>query len=142
MNRGVRTLRLTGGEPTLYPQLDALIQEAGAMGLDDLAATTNGWSIQRDRARHWLDSGLRRLTFSLDTLREDRMSNITRSQTTVQKVIESIDIARAAGFPRPKVNMVVMRDVNEDEVSISRSSPGTGSRCPFHRIHAAGFGKD
>lgn len=116
MNRGVRTLRLTGGEPTLYPQLDALIQEAGAMGLDDLAMTTNGWSIQRDRARHWLDSGLRRLTFSLDTLREDRMSNITRSQTTVQKVLESIDIARAAGFPRPKVNMVVMRDVNEDEV--------------------------
>jgi len=117
MNRGVRTLRLTGGEPTLYPELNELIAEAGSMDLDDMAMTTNGWSIQLDRARQWLDSGLRRLTFSLDTLREDRMKSITRSKTTVQQVLRSIDIAREAGFPRPKVNMVVMRDVNGDEVA-------------------------
>lgn len=116
MNRGVRTLRITGGEPTLYPELDELILEAGSMNLDDMAMTTNGWSIDRDRARRWLDSGLRRLTFSLDTLREHRMKEITRSRTSVQQVLHSIDIAREAGFPRPKVNMVVMRDVNADEV--------------------------
>lgn len=116
LNRGVRTLRLTGGEPTLYPDLDELIREAGAMDLDDMAMTTNGWSMEKDRARRWLDSGLRRLTFSLDTLREDRMKRITRSNTSVQQVLRSIELAREAGFPRPKLNMVVMRDVNEDEV--------------------------
>tara|TARA_Y100000589_G_scaffold58788_1_gene49321 strand:- start:1238 stop:2224 length:987 start_codon:yes stop_codon:yes gene_type:complete len=116
MSRGVRTLRITGGEPTLYPELDELILEAGAMGLDDMAMTTNGWAVDGERARRWLDSGLRRLTFSLDTLREDRMKEITRSRTSVKQVLRSIEVAREAGFPRPKLNMVVMRDVNEDEV--------------------------
>ena len=117
ISRGVRTLRITGGEPTLYPQLDDLIRQAGMMGLDDMAMTTNGWSLDPDRARRWIETGLRRLTFSLDTLQEDRMKRITRSRTSVKRVLESIDIARQAGFPRPKINMVVMRSINADEVA-------------------------
>ncbi len=114
---GIRTLRLTGGEPTLYPELDELIKDLGQLELDDMAMTTNGWSVTRDRSRRWLDAGLRRLTFSLDTLQEDRMQTITRSRTTVREVLDSIMTARDSGFPRPKVNMVVMTDVNHDEVA-------------------------
>jgi len=113
---GVRSLRITGGEPTLYPELDELIAEAGRIGLDDIAMTTNGWSLDLERARRWHDSGLKRLTFSLDSLREDRMAKITRSKTSVQQVLDSIATAKSAGFPRPKVNVVVMRDINDDEV--------------------------
>lgn len=113
---GVRSLRITGGEPTLYPELDALIEQVGGIGLEDIAMTTNGWSLDLDRARHWRASGLKRLTFSLDSLREDRMSEITRSKTSVRQVFEAIATARSAGFPRPKVNVVVMRHVNDDEV--------------------------
>ena len=115
MNLGVRTLRLTGGEPTLYPELDELIEETGKLGLDDMAMTTNGWSLNKDRASRWHDTGLQRLTFSLDSLREDRMAAITRSKTSVSQVLDAIKTARDAGFPRPKVNVVMMRDINDDE---------------------------
>lgn len=117
VNLGVRTLRITGGEPTLYPELDELIESAGQLGLDDMAMTTNGWAMDLDRARQWHHTGLRRLTFSLDTLREDRMKAIARSSTSVKQVLTSIETARQAGFPRPKVNVVVMRGLNEDEVA-------------------------
>ncbi len=116
MELGIRTLRLTGGEPTLYPQLDELIQTIGQRGLDDLAMTTNGSLLDHDRLVQWRHHGLRRLTFSLDTLREDRMRTITRSRTSVQRVLESIEQARRAGFPRPKVNAVIIRGINDDEV--------------------------
>ena len=116
-NLGVRTLRLTGGEPTLYPELDDLIADIGRLELDDVAMTTNGWALDADRARDWRRAGLRRLTFSLDTLREDRMREITRSRTTVAAVLKAVATAREAGFPRPKVNMVVMRGTNDDEVA-------------------------
>ena len=114
---GIRTLRLTGGEPTLYPQLDELIEGIGQRDLDDVAMTTNGSQLDPERLAHWRAHGLRRLTFSLDTLREDRMANITRSRTTVAHVLEAIEQARNAGFPRPKVNAVIIRGVNDDEVA-------------------------
>lgn len=115
MHLGVTKLRITGGEPTLYPDLDALIAAVGRFGLHDIAMTTNGWSLNIDRARQWHRDGLHRLTFSLDTLRADRMASITRSTTTIEQVLRSIDIARTAGFPRPKVNVVMQRNVNDDE---------------------------
>ena len=112
---GVRKLRLTGGEPTLYGDLDALIERVGQRQLDDIALTTNGWSLDADRAATWRAAGLNRITFSLDTLREDRMAAITRSTTSVETVLSSIETARQAGFPRPKVNVVMQRGVNDDE---------------------------
>ena len=113
---GIRTLRLTGGEPTLYPQLDELIEGIGHRDLDDVAMTTNGSQLDPQRLAHWRTHGLRRLTFSLDTLREDRMADITRSRTTVAHVLEAIEQAREAGYPRPKINAVILRGVNDDEV--------------------------
>jgi cyclic pyranopterin phosphate synthase len=112
---GVRKIRITGGEPTLYPDLDALIDELGRRGLDDIAMTTNGWHLDPRRAARWKASGLRRLTFSLDTLREDRMATITRSATSVADVLRSVDIAAAEGLTNSKINVVAMRGHNEDE---------------------------
>ena len=115
MSLGVRKVRLTGGEPTLYPALDSVIAELGRRDLDDVAMTTNGWKLDKHTAERWRAAGLSRLTFSLDTLREDRMTEISRSSTTVTRVLQSIETARDAGFPRPKVNVVAMRGVNDDE---------------------------
>ncbi len=113
---GINKVRLTGGEPTLYPDLDELIAGLGQMSLIDIAMTTNGWNIDLERAQRWKQSGLTRLTFSLDTLREERMSEITRSTTTVAKVISSIEAARRAKLTPIKVNAVIMRGVNDDEI--------------------------
>tara|TARA_B100000959_G_scaffold286841_1_gene367603 strand:- start:733 stop:1800 length:1068 start_codon:yes stop_codon:yes gene_type:complete len=112
---GVRKVRLTGGEPTLYPVLDTIISELGRRNLDDIAMTTNGSLLDPGRTARWKAAGLTRLTFSLDTLREDRMVAITRSKTSVADVLRSIDIAAAAGLTKSKVNVVAMRDLNEDE---------------------------
>lgn len=113
---GITKVRLTGGEPTLYPDLDQLISELGQMSLSDLAMTTNGWQLDLSRAQQWKRSGLTRLTFSLDTLREDRMAKITRSKTSLSQVMSSIEIARRADLQPIKVNAVIMRGVNDDEI--------------------------
>jgi cyclic pyranopterin phosphate synthase len=112
---GVTKLRITGGEPTLYPELDAFIQALGTRALDDIAMTTNGWRLTPEQASRWRKDGLRRLTFSLDTLQGDRMKAITRSTTSIDTVLASIETAHCAGFPRPKVNVVMQRGVNDDE---------------------------
>ncbi|MDG2053256.1 MAG: GTP 3',8-cyclase MoaA [Phycisphaerales bacterium] len=114
---GITKIRLTGGEPTLYPDLDQLIDGLGKLALDDLAMTTNGWQLEQDRALRWKQSGLTRLTFSLDTLREERMSAITRSVTSVAQVVSSIETAHRAKLTPLKVNAVIMRGVNDDEIT-------------------------
>jgi len=113
---GVRKIRLTGGEPTIYPHLDDLIGQLSRLPIDDLAMTTNGSLFDLDRARLWKRLGLRRLTLSLDTLREDRFTSITRSSTTPAKVIASITAARDAGLRPVRVNAVIVRGRNEDEI--------------------------
>lgn len=112
---GVRKVRITGGEPTLYPAVDAVISELGRRNLDDIAMTTNGWRLDPARAHRWKAAGLTRLTFSLDTLRPDRFSEITRSKATVDDVLQSIETAIDVGLDRPKVNVVALRNFNEDE---------------------------
>ncbi len=112
---GVRKVRLTGGEPTLYPVLDTIISELGRRNLDDIAMTTNGSLLDPTRTARWKAAGLTRLTFSLDTLREDRMTAITRSKTRVADVLRSIDVAAETGLARSKINVVAMRNFNEDE---------------------------
>jgi cyclic pyranopterin phosphate synthase len=115
MSLGVTKLRITGGEPTLFPELDAFIRAVGQFGLRDIAMTTNGWSLPLDRATTWKRNGLDRLTFSLDTLQDERMASITRSTTTVEQVLASVETARSAGFQRTKINVVMQRGVNDDE---------------------------
>ena len=114
---GIEKLRITGGEPTLYPHLLELIQLAGTLGLRDLAMTTNGSLMTVDAARAWRAAGLKRITLSLDTLRPDRLRAITRSSTTLDSTIRAIAAGHAAGLSPIKVNAVVMRGVNDDELS-------------------------
>lgn len=112
---GVSRLRLTGGEPLLRHNLDRLVSMLAANPLvEDLAMTTNGVLLAR-KAQRLRDAGLRRLTVSLDTLRPDRFQVLARSSSH-QAVLEGIDEAMRAGFESVKLNMVVMRGFNDDEI--------------------------
>ena len=116
MSLGINKLRITGGEPTLYPHLDELLEQVGKLGLKDIALTTNGSRIRNQWAQRWKSLGLSRVTVSLDTLNPQRKDAITRSQVSLDTVIKSIDSLRDAGLTPVKVNAVIMRGVNDDEV--------------------------
>jgi len=113
---GVRKLRITGGEPTLYPELDLLIERVGEIGFDDIALTTNGTLLTEERCALWKASGLNRITISLDTLDSKKKERITRSFTPLSTVLHSVGVAREAGLTPVKVNAVVMKGVNDDEL--------------------------
>lgn len=114
---GIRKLRITGGEPTLYARLNDLIAGVGSLGFDDVAMTTNGSLLDRMPLERWRRDGLDRLTLSLDSLRPERVVEITRSAASPQAVIAAIRLAKAAGFDPIKVNAVVMRGYNDDELA-------------------------
>jgi cyclic pyranopterin phosphate synthase len=108
---GVRTVRLTGGEPLIRPGLPGLI--ARLAGLVELSLTTNGLGLTR-LAQPLADAGLRRVNVSLDTLRPDRFLELTRRDRFAE-VVAGLAAAAAAGLSPVKVNTVLMRGVNEDE---------------------------
>ena len=112
---GVRKLRLTGGEPLLRHDLPTLVRLlARHGGIEDIALTTNGILLARG-AEALRAAGLRRVTVSLDTLRPERMVAFARSARHAE-VLEGIDAARAAGFASVKLNAVVIREHNDDEI--------------------------
>jgi cyclic pyranopterin phosphate synthase len=110
---GVDSIRLTGGEPTVRARLPLLVEKLAALGTD-LAMTTNG-STLRLLADELKSAGLKRLNVSLDTLQADRFLEMTR-RDDLAKVLDGIEAARSAGFAPIKVNAVVMRGVNDDEL--------------------------
>jgi cyclic pyranopterin phosphate synthase len=111
---GVDKVRLTGGEPLLRHDLPALTAMlARSSRIRDLALTTNGLLLAK-QAEALRQAGLGRITVSLDTLRPERMRELARSDRHAD-VVAGIAAARAAGFPL-KLNTVVMRGVNEDEL--------------------------
>jgi GTP 3',8-cyclase len=113
---GVRKLRLTGGEPLLRRGLAGLVARLAAIeGVDDLALTTNGSLLARHAAA-LRQAGLRRLTVSLDTLDPARFSRLSGGRGDVADVLAGIAAAEAAGFASIKLNCVVQRGVNEDDV--------------------------
>ncbi len=114
---GVRKVRITGGEPTLYPDLLPLIRAVATLGLDDVAMTTNGSRMTEASAKAWREAGLNRITLSLDSLREERTKSITRTNSTPETIVRAVHAAKAAGLEPVKVNAVVMRGVNDDEVA-------------------------
>jgi len=109
---GVRRVRITGGEPLLYRDLVAFVARTSALGLDDLALTTNA-SRLAPLAAPLRAAGLRRITVSLDSLDPVRFAAITRGGN-LDDVIAGIDAARAAGFDEIKTNTVVLRGDNDD----------------------------
>ncbi len=111
---GVTKLRITGGEPLVRRDAMWLIERLGALpGLDNLVMTSNGSQLDR-YAPALKAAGVRRLNISLDTLRADRFKAITRIGD-LAKVLNGIAAAQAAGFRRIKVNVVMMRGINDDE---------------------------
>ncbi|MEM7273978.1 MAG: GTP 3',8-cyclase MoaA [Actinomycetota bacterium] len=110
---GVRSVRLTGGEPTVRARLPVLVGKLAALGVD-LSMTTNGATLPMF-AGDLRAAGLQRLNISLDTLDRDRFLELTR-RDDLAKVLEGIDAAVAAGFAPVKVNAVLMRGINDDEV--------------------------
>jgi cyclic pyranopterin phosphate synthase len=116
---GFGSIRLTGGEPTVRAHLDRLVASLAGLRSPagdpvDLALTTNGTSlalIAADLRR----AGLRRINVSLDSLRRERFTELTR-RDALHSVLDGVDAALAAGFDPVKVNCVLMRGVNDDEV--------------------------
>jgi cyclic pyranopterin phosphate synthase len=112
---GVDRIRLTGGEPLLRRDLPTLIRSLAAKsGVRDLALTTNGVLLAA-QARALRDAGLHRITISLDTLNGQRFRDITRFDS-LDSVLDGIAAAAAAGFDSIKIDSVIMRGVNDDEL--------------------------
>jgi cyclic pyranopterin phosphate synthase len=115
LDLGVDKVRLTGGEPLLRRDLPALVERLAARpGIHDLAMTTNGILLAQ-HASELADAGLHRLTVSLDTLRPERFLQLTRS-SDLHRVLDGIAEA-APRFPGLKIDSVVIRGTNDDELS-------------------------
>ena len=113
---GFTGLRLTGGEPTLRSHLPVLVRQLAELGAGshDIALTTNGATLAV-MAHDLAAAGLSRVTVSLDTLRPDRFVELTR-RDRLADVLGGIDAALAAGLGPVKVNTVLVRGVNDDEI--------------------------
>ena len=114
--RGVKRIRLTGGEPLVRKGIDQLVPELGKRignGLDELTLTTNGTQLAR-HAPMLFEAGVRRINVSLDSRDPERFRHITRRGDLTQ-VLDGIAAAAAAGL-RVKINMVALKGLNDDEI--------------------------
>jgi cyclic pyranopterin phosphate synthase len=114
MKAGVRRFRITGGEPLVRRGIEKLVEKLARLGPDDLALTTNGLHLG-ETAATLKEAGLKRVTISLDTLRSGRFETITR-RTGFSRILEGLEAARRAGLHPIKVNTVVIRGINDDEI--------------------------
>lgn len=112
LNLGVRKVKITGGEPLLRDDICDIV--AMLEGFDEVSMTTNG-TMLAEKAYELKESGLRRVNISLDTLNAEKYEFITGSDA-LEDVIAGVEAARDAGLEPIKLNMVVMKGVNEDEV--------------------------
>ncbi len=112
---GIEKIRITGGEPTVRTGLvDFLAKLSAIPGLRHLALTTNGLLLKQ-MAQDLYQAGVQRLNVSLDSLNPQTFSTITRGGS-LTSVLDGLDAAVAAGFPPPKINVVIMRGVNDLEI--------------------------
>ena len=112
---GLTKVHLTGGEPLARKSVEQLVGALAALGLPDLALTTNGARLA-DRAEALKQAGLRRVNVSLDTLDPRRFEQLTRGGR-LRDVLDGIDAAEAAGLTPIKLNAAVLRGVNDDEIA-------------------------
>lgn len=114
-NAGVRRVRLTGGEPLIHPEIVAIVEHLASMGFEDLSLTTNASQLE-SLAFPLKKAGLHRINISIDTLDAARFSAITRGGN-LRGVLAGIDRALEAGLAPIKLNTVVLRGENDDELS-------------------------
>jgi cyclic pyranopterin phosphate synthase len=126
---GVRKIRITGGEPLVRRHVERLVEMLSALDVD-LTLTTNG-TLLPQKAHALADAGLRRVTVSLDALDDETFRAMNDMNVPVQRVLDGIDAAAAAGLP-VKVNAVVKRGLNEHGiVELARHFRGTGHVLRF-----------
>lgn len=112
---GVKRIRVTGGEPLVRKGLPTLLARLGAREeLEDLAITTNGSQLHA-LASTLREAGVKRLNISLDSLKRERFAELTR-RDRLERVLVGIEAARAAGFKRIKLNSVILKGRNDDEI--------------------------
>ena len=112
---GVKKIRITGGEPLVRRNVTKLMQDISALpGLRELVLTTNGSQLER-MAPALRAAGVRRINISLDSLDEGRFARITRTGK-LPAVLAGIEAARRTGFEKLKINAVILRNRNDDEV--------------------------
>lgn len=112
---GINKVRLTGGEPLIRAELPELIRMLSEVkGIDDISLTTNG-TLLKKYAMELKQAGLKRVNISLDTFKSDRFRYITRCGE-LKDALDGIDAAMNADLHPVKINMVVMRGINDDEV--------------------------
>jgi cyclic pyranopterin phosphate synthase len=112
---GINKLRLTGGEPLVRSHLSRLIRMLAQIeGIDDISLTTNGMLLEK-YAAELKEAGLKRVNVSLDSLQEEKLRGITRAGN-LQDVLKGIMAAQETGLHPIKLNMVVLRGINDDEI--------------------------
>jgi len=112
---GVSKIRLTGGEPLIRKNMISLVESLGRLkGLDELVITTNGSQLPK-LASPLKEAGIKRINISLDSLKEDRFKQLTRTGS-LDTVLEGVDAAIAAGFDKIKINAVILKGRNDDEI--------------------------
>jgi cyclic pyranopterin phosphate synthase len=135
---GLGKVRITGGEPLLRRELVAIVHGLADAGSWDLALTTNGQRLA-GLASELRKAGLRRLNISLDSLRADVFGALSRGGD-MTRTLAGIDAALQAGFPPPKLNTVVMRGKNDDEVaSLVDFALARGCELRFIELMATGL---
>ncbi|MFA5891561.1 MAG: GTP 3',8-cyclase MoaA [Actinomycetota bacterium] len=130
MELGARTVRLTGGEPLVRTDLADLVQMLTARGVPELALSTNG-VLLAERAPELARAGLHRINVSVDSLMRHRFAEMTR-RDALEQVMEGLRAAEAAGMHPIKLNCVVIRGTNDDEIiDFAKFSRTTGYEVRF-----------
>ena len=112
---GLRRVRITGGEPTIRPQLDTLVRALRSVPeVEDIALSTNGVKLPQ-LARTLREAGLDRVNMSADSLRPDRIASVARRNLGFDPIVAA-RAAEEAGLSPIKINVVVMRGINDDEI--------------------------
>ncbi len=138
---GINKVRLTGGEPLMRLDLSELVKLISQIdGIDDISLTTNGILLSK-YAAELKEAGLNRVNISLDTLKEERFKQIT-GQGKLEDVLSGIEAAHLAGLEPVKINMVVLRNVNDDEaIDLARMSISQGWHVRFIEFMPFGMPK-
>jgi GTP 3',8-cyclase len=114
LGMGIRKVRLTGGEPLVRPGVLPFVARLSALGVADLSMTTNGHLLE-EHCAELVDAGLHRINISLDTLQRERFEKITVTRS-FDRVLGGIRAAQASPLRPVKVNAVLVRGINDDEV--------------------------
>jgi cyclic pyranopterin phosphate synthase len=128
---GVRSIKVTGGEPLVRRDVDVLVRKLRSLGDDlDMSITTNGFLLAKHAAR-LAEAGLDRVTVSCDSLVKHRFAHMTL-RDALEEVLRGLEAAREVGLEPIKINSVVIRDQNEDEVvDFARLARSTGYEVRF-----------